>query len=155
MKLLALTALIIFSGFSHADVLNRNTSVYNLGEGLLGLKGYDPISYFKGQPQVGSPDIAYEHSGVVYRFASEANRQEFMAKSNTSEPTYGGWCAWAMFKGSKVNIDPRFYTITKEGRLHFFVTARAKNNFDRNVAGHEPVADDNWEGFSGEVYIQH
>lgn len=153
-KTLALAALMIFSGFSSADILNRNTSEYNLGPGLLGLKGYDPVSYFQGQPLAGSPDITYEHSGVVYRFANEANKQEFMAKANMGEPTYGGWCAWAMFKGSKIDIDPEIYTLTSEGRLHFFVNQRAKRNFDRDIANHEAVADDNWEGFSGEVYVQ-
>ncbi|CAM9991606.1 unnamed protein product, partial [Chrysoparadoxa australica] len=75
---------------------NRNISEYNLNNGL-GLKGYDPVSYFAeggSQPAKGSSQISYVHEGVRYLFSSIENREIFKTQPERYEPTYGGWCAW-------------------------------------------------------------
>ena len=59
-----------------------------------------------------------------------------------------------MAKGSRVDIDPLIYTISEEGRLHFFVSRRVKRQFDRDVVGNEVDADAVWKGFSGEEFIK-
>jgi len=100
----------------------RDVSDYNLADGV-GLKGYDPVSYFAeggGEPLKGSPNIAYTFRGVTYRFASEANREKFIARPQRYEPAYGGWCAYAVGKaGKKADVDPKAYLI-EEGRLFVF-----------------------------------
>lgn len=129
----------------------RNVSQYNLSQGL-GLNGHDPVSVFPeggGLSVPGNANIALEHSGVVYRFASEANRQMFTVSPEKYEPTYGGWCAYAMASGSKVEIDTRYFTV-QGNRAHYFVNSRAKRNFDADIAGHEQRADGFWLQISGE-----
>lgn len=148
---IALFAL-LFSAMSFAQV-GRNVSEYNLESGL-GLKGYDPVSYFAeggSQPQKGSSSISLEHKGVVYNFASVENREIFKVMPERYEPTYGGYCAWAMSvrRGSKVDIDPLLYTINGN-RAHFFIAPSAKANFDRGITRFEPRADRNWKRISGE-----
>lgn len=143
----------LYATLSFAQV-GRNVSEYNLEAGNLGLKGYDPVSYFAeggSLPQKGSSSIALEHKGVVYHFASQENREVFKVMPERYEPTYGGYCAWAMSvrNGSKVDIDPLLYTINGN-RAHFFIAPSAKRNFDRGIDRFEPQADRNWKRISGE-----
>lgn len=131
--------------------VGRNVTQYNLEQGL-GLKGNDPVSVFPeggGQSVPGNANISLEHRGVVYRFASEGNRQTFSLNPEKYEPTYGGWCAYAMASGSKIDIDTRYFTINGS-RAHYFVNSRAKRNFDADINGHEQPADVFWKQISGE-----
>ena len=129
----------------------RNVSEYNLENGI-GLKGYDPVSYFEeggGEPLKGSEAIALEHEGVIYFFANEDNLDTFLKDTEKYEPTYGGYCAYAMARGSKIDINPKLFILNGR-RAHFFVNNRAKRNFARDIAGDERKADDNWREISGE-----
>ncbi len=83
------------------------------------LSGYDPVSYFEGMPKKGREGLSYDYSGVVYRFASEANRDKFKSNPDKYAPAYGGWCAYAMLDGDKVEIDPLSYKLIG-GRLFLF-----------------------------------
>ena len=56
---------------------------------------------------------------VEQHSASEANRERFKAAPARYEPAYGGWCAWAMVDGSKVEVDPKSFLV-EEGRLFVF-----------------------------------
>lgn len=129
----------------------RNTKEYNL-QNDVGLKGYDPVSYFPeggNKPLVGVSSYRLNYMGVIYYFANAKNLDLFSKQANKYEPTYGGYCAYAMASGSKVDIDPAIYTINGN-RLHFFVSQRAKRNFDADVNGHEERADGFWKQISGE-----
>lgn len=131
---------------------DRNVSEYNLSNTLI-IKGYDPVSYFPeggGAPALGAEAIALDYYGVHYRFASEKNLNLFRSNPLKYEPTYGGWCAWAIAYGSKVDIQPQFY-ILKGNRLHLFVSRRARDNFAQDVARYEREADQNWRAMSGEA----
>jgi YHS domain-containing protein len=130
---------------------NRNVAEYNL-QANVGLKGYDPVSYFAeggAQALPGNPEIRLDYQGVTYYFAKVANRELFAQDPEKFEPTYGGWCAYAMASGSKVDIQPGIYTIHGK-RIHFFVSRRAKQNFDADVIGYETRADEFWNEISGE-----
>ena len=153
-KVVWLAAVISMGVFTSTSVKAeslRNISEYNLQMNL-GLKGYDPVSYFPegcGQPQAGSLQFKREYQGVTYLFVSLQNADLFDKNQHKYEPTYGGWCAYAMSSGSKVDIQPMVYTINGN-RLHFFVSRRAKQNFDADVSGHETRADGFWKQISGE-----
>lgn len=92
----------------------------NLGDGRLALSGFDPVSYFdEGGPQKGEESISLDWAGVVYRFSTTENRERFRKDPESYEPAFGGWCAWAMLEGDKVEVDPRRYRIY-EGELLLF-----------------------------------
>lgn len=148
-----ITLLGLFATTSAMAQEGRNVSQYNLKAGV-GLKGYDPVSYFAeggSQPAKGNTTISHNHRGVTYFFTSVENREIFKTMPERYEPTYGGYCAWAMSvrNGSKVDIDPLLYTINGN-RAHFFIAPSAKNNFDRGIDRFEPKADRNWKRISGE-----
>lgn len=147
-----LTALLMMVTFSTANAMGvRNVPEYNLQNGL-GLKGYDPVAVFPeggGAAMMGQSQFGLDYMGVMYYFSSAENMKAFMANPEKYEPTYGGWCAYAMANGSKVDIQPTIFTINGN-RAHYFVSSRAKSNFDRDVADHEQRADSFWKQFSGE-----
>lgn len=93
---------------------------YNLTDGTLALKGYDPVTYVEsGKAQAGKSEFSSQYRGVRYRFASVENRQRFAENPEKYVPEYGGWCATAMADGRKVEIDPANFKVT-DGRLFLF-----------------------------------
>ena len=152
MKNLFLTILLGLGIYATAQAQNtRNVSQYNLEAGIA-LKGYDPVSYFaKGgsQPQMGQMQFKLNYMGATYMFATAQNLDLFVENPDKYEPTYGGWCAYAMASGSKVDIQPTVFTINGN-RIHFFVSKRAKRNFDNDLTSLEAQADQNWKQLSGE-----
>lgn len=93
----------------------------NVGAGGLALGGYDPLTYFVdgGDPSPGDAAIEAEYYGLTYRFVDAANRDRFLTDPERFLPAYGGWCAWAMADGDKVEIDPESFLI-EDGRLLLF-----------------------------------
>lgn len=147
----ALVSVSLLAASSAQAQTTRNVTEYNL-QNSVGLKGYDPVSYFPeggNQPKEGMQNLKLDYMGVIYLFASAQNLDLFVQNPDKYEPTYGGWCAYAMASGSKVDIQPRIYTINGN-RLHFFVSRRAKQNFDANVVNYESRADNFWKQISGE-----
>lgn len=58
------------------------------------LEGHDAVAYFTQNNAVrGDPAIKLEHRGVIYRFASEANKAEFQRAPEKYMPQFGGFCS--------------------------------------------------------------
>lgn len=108
--ILALT--LIMSSTLSAKKLNLDTN-------QLALEGYDPVSYFLEQPKKGYGALQIRHQGVVYYFENEENRLTFSQNPDKYVPAYGGWCAWAMLDGDKVEVDPLSYKIIN-GKNHLY-----------------------------------
>lgn len=109
---------------------------FNLEKHGLALDGYDPVSYFSGDPQVGKKSITATYGGVVYRFANHANLEAFEANPSTYEPAYGGWCATAMLSGDRVGINPKYYKIV-DGKLLLFykgLLGNALKDWEQRIA---------------------
>ncbi len=116
----SLIAMTVLLSLGASTAMASDASNANVGSDHLGLKGYDPVSYFSGKPAPGKTEITAEHQGILYRFANDENRQKFAASPEQYAPAYGGWCATALAKdGSKVDIDPNSYKVTG-GRLYLF-----------------------------------
>jgi YHS domain-containing protein len=102
----------------------RNTEEWNLQKkSRLAIKGYDPVAYFPeggGEPKKGKPEFAFEFKGVTYHFASQENLDRFKADPAKYEPAYGGWCAWAMRDGDKVQVDPKSFLVQGNRLLLFY-----------------------------------
>jgi hypothetical protein len=131
---------------------DRNEEAYNLEDQSLGLKGFDPVAYFSengGEALQGDPEISLVYGNVLYRFSSTENKNLFMANPTKYEPTYGGWCAWAMANDSYADINPMLFT-QHGNRMHFFISRGAKARFDADLEFHESNADDFWKSESGE-----
>jgi hypothetical protein len=119
-------------------------SPVNLESGEIGLKGYDPAAYFlTGSPTEGSPDVTAAHSGVTYRFASDENRDAFLADPDRYLPAYGGFCALAMSFGQKVDIDPMAWKIVDDV-LYVQANPRAATVWLGDIPGNIDKANGFW-----------
>jgi YHS domain-containing protein len=100
---------------------------YNVANGLtltghpLGLHGVDPVSMFAGEtPSIGNAVHTSEHDGVDYYFASAATKESFDATPEAFLPQFGGFCAFGIFVGKKLDGDVRYADIV-DGKLYLFV----------------------------------
>lgn len=144
-----LTCLVV----SGAMLAHAGTKEYNLPANKVAIQGYDPVTYFTLNKAVpGNPSFKAQNEGVTYYFSSAGTLATFQASPSQYVPTYGGWCATAMAKGEKVEIDPKNFKVTN-GRLFLFFNAwygDAKKTWLKDEAGQETKADANWKKISGE-----
>lgn len=89
-------------------------------ENNIGLKGYDPVSYFNDGPVKGKPKYSASFQDIRYLFASEKNLHAFEQNPARYLPAYGGWCAWAMRDGEKVDINPKRFKIVNGVNYLFY-----------------------------------
>ena len=122
----------------------------------LAIQGWDPVAYFPeggGKPQEGDPKIKLVQGEITYRFASEEHRKLFVADPWKYEPAYGGWCAYAMAKGDKVEVDPESFRIL-DGRLFLFYNGLFADTRSKWLKEEDELrgkADAAWVKLSGEL----
>jgi peroxiredoxin/YHS domain-containing protein len=138
----------------------RNTSKWNLEKSSrLAISGYDPVAYFPeggGKPLAGDAKLTTTVDGVTYRFASGAHRDLFVANPARYQPSYGGWCAWAMLDGEQVEVDPKSF-IVKNDRLYLFYDGFLADTRSKWLKGDHTAesakADGSWKKISGESAV--
>jgi len=147
---------LVVAGAALTAYLGRARPAYNVGADGLALGGFDPVSYFAdggAAPLPGDPAITARHDGRVYRFASAASRDRFVADPARWEPAYGGWCAYAVANGYKFEVDPESW-IVEDGRLLLFyrgVLGDARAEMQKEgVADGVRKADANWPALARE-----
>lgn len=122
---------------------------YNIKNGIA-IGGYDPVSYFHGNPEEGVENFQYSYKDITYFFSSGFNLNKFKAEPEKYEPAYGGWCAYAMGEtGEKVKVDPETFKIVN-GRLYLFYNFWANNtleDWNKNERELKVKADNNWNKF--------
>ena len=87
--------LVIWFGLSVSVMAQQGPSwYYQVDEHNVGIGGHDPVAYFtEGKALEGKPGIEATHEGVVYHFATKANRKAFQKGPDRYVPRFGGWCA--------------------------------------------------------------
>jgi YHS domain-containing protein len=117
------------------------------------VSGYDVVSYHDGAPKMGSEKFTSIYEGNTYQFATAANLKKFAESPEAYAPAYGGWCAWAMLDGDKVEVDPETYKIV-DGQLllyynGFFGNTLKKWNKVGDDKGQASKAAAQWESLKG------
>lgn len=144
-KIIVILLLISINIFAQDAPSSTLRQKHFLLENGVAISGYDPVSYFSGKPQKGK--ISYSHNGIIYKFSSNSNLEMFKKNPAHYEPTYGGWCAYAMgAKGEKVEVDPENYKIVN-GSLNLFYKNFFSNTIDdwnKNEVKLKKQADINW-----------
>jgi len=143
---IALTTILLLA-FTVSGIAQKNIGDdFNQKKGVA-IEGYDPVSYFQGQPKEGKENHSSVYEGVKYLFSSEENLNKFKAAPKSYIPEYGGWCAYAMGKsGDKVKIDPETYKI-HNGKLYLFYNFRNQNTlipWNENEVELKEKADQFW-----------
>jgi YHS domain-containing protein len=96
------------------------------------LEGHDAVAYFSQNEAVkGDPAIKAEHLGVTWRFASEANKAEFLKAPEKYMPQFGGFCSNGInyavpWGGGGTPNSWRIY----RGKLYVFGGQKARDHFE-------------------------
>lgn len=112
---------------------------------LVGVQGYDLVSYHKGDgtPEKGTGNQVAYHNGVSYLFANKANRKAFEKNPEKYVPAYGGYCAFGVAKGKKFVGDPLSYKVV-DGTLYLNLDKKVQNIWLKDVPGNIVDANENW-----------
>lgn len=122
----------------------QTRTLVNVDAHRVALLGHDPVAYFTdGHPVVGDPAITAEHRGAVYRFASTAHRELFVADPDRYAPQFGGYCGYAASIGRLSPIDPTIFQIL-DGRLVLQHSPPALALWQEDVPGNLARADQHW-----------
>jgi YHS domain-containing protein len=110
----------------------------------LAIKGYDPVSYFTtGKPTPGLAQYSTTYKGATYRFASAANRDQFIAAPEKFVPQYGGYCAYAISLNKIADIDPDQWAIVNN-KLYLNNGFFAQSLWSLDKSGNIVNGDHNW-----------
>ena len=93
--------------------------MYSIPAGETFIDGYDPVSYFDGDPKEGDQSIFVDIEGRKLLFSTQENKARYEANPERFFPKYGGWCAIAMVEDTFVIPNYKFYKI-QDDRLFFF-----------------------------------
>jgi hypothetical protein len=94
------------------------------------IRGYDAVAYFtEGAAREGSPEFSLQWMDATWLFASAENRDAFAADPEAYAPQFGGYCAYAVAKGSAVEADPRIWAIV-EGKLYLNLGAGVQKKWE-------------------------
>ncbi|MEM1374729.1 MAG: YHS domain-containing (seleno)protein [Pseudomonadota bacterium] len=117
------------------------------------VSGYDVVAYFsldqvavgESQPDgvPGRADITAEHNGATFAFASEANRDAFLADPERYTPAFDGHCAYGVAQGGKVPANPNLWRIV-DGQLYLNITRNVVGFWEEDIPGNITLAGGNW-----------
>jgi YHS domain-containing protein len=111
----------------------------------IGLKGYDPVSYFTDAAAAeGSADITAEANSLTWRFVSAEHKAAFVADPAKYMPQYGGFCSWGVSQGRLFDVDPVNGWTISEGKLYVNFNADINATFAADPAAYIAKADVNW-----------
>ncbi len=149
-KIITVLLLFFVVQIGQAQTQAKRIKEFNL-ENKLALQGYDPVAYFTQKKAVkGKKEFSVVHEGVLYYFASNADKVLFAKNPSAYEPQYGGWCAYAMgANGEKVEVDPETFKIVN-GKLFLFYNAFFNNtlkSWNKDEVNLNKKADANWKKF--------
>ena len=140
-----LLLLAAYPSYTQSDRIRQKN--FNVKKNI-SLEGYDPVSYFDGNPSEGYDKYSFIYKGVTYQFVNTTNLNKFKAAPVNYEPAYGGWCAYAMAdSGEKVKVDPETYKVT-DNKLYLFYNFWGTNtleSWNKNEKAFLQKGDQNWK----------
>ncbi len=129
----------------------NSASAVNVDAKGLGLQGHDPVAYFtKGMPTLGRTEVTASHDGVVYQFASTANRDLFVSNPNKYAPQFGGFCAMGVALEKKLDGDPQAWAIVDD-KLYLNVNKDVQKKWQQDVSGNNKKAEQHWPIIRGKT----
>lgn len=107
------------------------------------LHGYDPVTYFSDKPMKGDQAILSLYKQVEYHFTSLQNKTIFERSPERYLPMYGGYCAYGVRMGKKLDIDPFAYEI-RDGRLYVLLNRATHKMWQQDMEKNIQVSDQTW-----------
>jgi len=127
--------LLIAKSASASDEINADNK--------LALHGYDPISYFSGKPGRGKDKIFSINNEVKYLFTSVENKRVFDSDPEHYAPMYGGYCAYGVRMGKKLDNDPLAYEINDD-HLYVLLNRATHKMWQQDMLENIQISDRLW-----------
>lgn len=128
-------------------------------ESKFAASGYDVVAYQsleqspvgQSQPEAvpGNADITADYNGATWAFATEANRDTFLADPAKYAPQYDGHCAYGVAQGGKVPGNPNLWRIV-DGKLYLNINPPVVGFWEEDIPGQIGTAEGNWTGLEGQ-----
>ena len=119
------------------------------------VSGYDVVAYrsltqapvggAQPAPVAGNAGITAEYNGATFAFATEENRDLFVANPAFYAPQYDGHCAYGVSKGGKVPANPYLWRIVDD-KLYLNITKNVVGFWEEDIPGNITLAEGNWPG---------
>ena len=108
------------------------------------IRGYDAVAYhLQNKPVEGKDAYTHQWNGATWYFASQANLNSFKADPEKYAPQYGGYCAYAVAKGSTAKTEPDAWKIV-DGKLYLNYDKGIQRKWEKDISGYIEKADANW-----------
>ena len=100
----------------------------------IAIDGFDPVAYFASGTAVGGlSQHEAQHNGIVWRFASRANREAFLQTPDAYLPRFGGHDPIGIANGQIVDARPELFLILDD-KLLLFRTEQGREVVRNNPA---------------------
>lgn len=132
------------AGSAFAQTPKADTLRYCLTPQLIGVGGYDPVSYQQGQsPVLGDKAIFSDFDNVRYYFKGKSNKQIFDKNPAVYLPAFGGWCSMTLAMGRATT--PKYDNfLVRNGKLYLFertLSVNGKELWVKDFEGNEKLAE--------------
>lgn len=111
------------------SVAYASDSDISMNDDGIAIQGYDPVSYFNGDPNMGNPAIKFSVDDATYYFLSEENREKFVQNPAKYQPQFGGFCSFGVSLGQKFQGKPTEYAVYNDN-LYLFYKAASKRMWE-------------------------
>ncbi len=110
----------------------------------LAVRGYDVVAYFTdGRPTRGRAKFSTVYQEATYRFTSTEHLRAFEKNPDKYVPQFGGYCAFGVSVGAKIDGDPRVWKFVN-GKLYLNVNEDIKKTWGKDIPGNIKKARKNW-----------
>ena len=127
-------------------------------ESQYAVSGYDVVAYHdleqapvgQRQPEAvpGKTSITADYNGATWAFASEENRDKFLADPAKYAPQFDGHCAYGVAQGGKVPANPNLWRIV-DGKLYLNINPPVVGFWEADIPGQIGTANTNWTELEG------
>lgn len=108
------------------------------------LAGHDTVAYHtESKAVLGNAEITAVYNDAIYRFATEANRDLFVANPEKYAPAYGGFCAYGATFGKKFEVDGKAFQVV-DGQLYVNKNLSVYRTWKKDIPGNITEADTQW-----------
>ena len=149
-----LSRLVLASALSALTLSAAQAGPQYVAESGYAVSGYDPVAFSElkqvpvgqRQPEAvpGKASITAEYNGATWAFASEANRDKFLADPEKYAPAFDGHCAYGIAQGGKVPGNPNLWRIV-DGKLYLNITPTVVGFWEKDISGSLVQAEQNWQ----------
>ncbi len=128
-----------------AGAASARPEVFSTSDGAI--RGYDTVAFFTNSRAVrGQNEFKHSWNGADWYFSNRENLDQFKSDPETFAPQYGGYCAFAMSKGSYASGDPEAWTI-HDGKLYLNYSKSVRRTWSKSISQYLKQADRNWRRF--------